>query len=67
MSQYKHFTFESNTFGLADLLIEIETTQEPDFDPRDFIANSDRYDSVTDNGIVTIEGNSGLPESFISQ
>ena len=67
MSTYRHYTFESGAFGLLDLLVEIETTQETGFNPRDFIVGADKYDTVTDNGNVEITGDSSLPESFVSQ
>ncbi len=67
MATYKHYIFESGTHGLVDLLVEIETTQEKDFNPRDFIACADNYDTVTDNGVVEIDSSISLPDSFISQ
>jgi len=64
--KYKHYTFESNIWGLADLLVDFETTQESDFNPGDFISNPDNYDNVTDNGIVEITGGN-LPEYLVNQ
>lgn len=65
--KYRHYTFESTTHGLADLLIDDESTKEPDFDPRDYIVNDSVYQIVTDDGTTEIDDNITLPEYLINQ
>ena len=66
--EYRHYTLESTTQGLADLLIdEYSVNDEDDFSPYNYIVNPDAYETMTDQGIVEIDGNSVLPEYLVNQ